>query len=151
MFDLRPATMADADQLFEWANDPVTRANSRSTAAISRYEHQRWMDLNVAHGYPTHLVMIAENDYGPVGVVRFDADKFDILAFHVSLTVAPAERAKGHGFAMLQHACQIMQDSTLLAEIRSSNVASQQIFTKCGFESYDHRHGLILYRREPTG
>src|ERR1700704_5662939 len=92
---LRPATMHDADRLFSWRNDPVTCANSRSTAAVPREDHDRWMQFNVMQGYPEHLVMIAESDLGCIGVVRFDAAKDDLMGYEVSITIAPETRGLG--------------------------------------------------------
>ena len=39
---LRKATIEDMDLLFQWANDPVVRKNSFSTAEISYEEHTKW-------------------------------------------------------------------------------------------------------------
>ncbi len=105
------------------------------------------MEFNVLHGYPSHLVMIAESDVGTVGVVRFDADKKDVMTYGVSITVDPRHRGKGFGYSMLYHACQIMQTETLTAEIRPDNLPSRRIFERCGFVLTDD--GIWLhYRRE---
>jgi RimJ/RimL family protein N-acetyltransferase len=151
MLDLRPATIEDSDLLFDWRNDPVTRAFSRSTAIIPREDHDRWMQFNVLQGYPTHLVMIAETENGPVGVVRFDADKGDVMSFRVSITIAPYHRRTGLGFAILAEACRYMGEYTLSAEIRYENDASIKIFERCGFKMVgkDAAEAFENFRREP--
>lgn len=149
MLDMRPATMADADQLFDWANDPITRAWSRSTDLIPREDHDRWMQFNVLQGYPQHLVMIADSDYGSVGVVRFDAEKRDVMRYRVSITVAPQFRGQGLAHGVLAEACRLMQDSTLLAEINSANARSRRIFEKCGFEETSRIGKFLQYTRGP--
>lgn len=146
--------MADADLLFKWANDAAVRAWSRSTSTISRADHDRWMAFNVLTGYPTHWVMIADTDFGSVGVVRLDMFKNDVMKYRVSITVGSDYRGKGYGYAILDRACHIMSDSLLIAEIKSSNAASRRIFERCGFEEQD-RHAAdstpdtVTYHREP--
>jgi RimJ/RimL family protein N-acetyltransferase len=122
MTHLRSATMNDADDLFAWRNDPVTMACSRSTGPVDRDDHQRWMQFNVQHGYPAHMVMVAENEYGKLGVVRFDADRYDGMIYEVSITVAPEHRGRGYSQEMLSQACAYMHESTLEAEIRQENL-----------------------------
>lgn len=149
MFDLRPATMADADILFEWANDPVTRAYSKSTGAIPREDHDRWMQYNVLYGYPKHLVMIADSDCGRVGVVRFDTLQDDVMSARVSITISPEFRGQKIAGTILGQACQLMHESTLVAEIRPENAASKKIFEGCGFELVKTSQDFLHYKRMP--
>jgi len=149
MLDLRHATMADADLLFAWANDPAARAASQSTAPIARDDHDLWMKLYVAQGWPTHLVLIAEGDAGPVGVIRFDAERKDVMTYRVSISVAPEHRGKKFGFAMLDLAIRGQTETSFIAEIRRNNHASRRIFEKCGFEEMDRNIDFIRYRKAP--
>lgn len=148
---MRPATLADADDLFAWRNDPETCANSRSTAAVPRSEHDRWMQFHVAQGYPAHIVMIAEDsDFGSVGVVRFDALRSDVMRYEAGITMAPKYRGMGWAGSILAQACNCMQEITISAEIRRENHASRHIFERCGFDEVGRDAGFIKYRREPT-
>lgn len=149
MTRLRPATMNDADDLFAWRNDAETLACSRSTVAIEREDHQRWMQFNVQHGYPAHMVMVAENEYGKLGVVRFDADRSDGMVYEASITIAPKHRGRGYSLEILSQACAYMHESILDAEIRRDNLRSRRIFGECGFELTDSIGDFVYYRREP--
>lgn len=149
MIDLRPATMADADQLFEWRNDPMTREWSASNAPVERQDHDRWMQFNVLQGYPQHLVMIADSDLGSVGVVRFDAERRDVMRYRVSITMAPKFRGQKLSHGVLAEACRHMLESTLLADIKVANAASRRIFEKCGFEESGKSGQFIQMKREP--
>jgi RimJ/RimL family protein N-acetyltransferase len=149
MIHLRPANMQDADRLFAWRNDPVTCANSRSTAAISREDHDRWMQFNVLQGYPEHFVMIAEGDAGSVGVVRFDAAKNDLMTYVASITIAPQHRGAGLACPILDMACGYFPDFAIDAEIRCDNKTSQKVFERCGFQQTSLNLDFIKYRREP--
>jgi RimJ/RimL family protein N-acetyltransferase len=146
---MRPATAHDSDRLFAWRNDPVTQAASRSTAPVPREDHDRWMQFNVINGYPQHMVMMADTETGSVGVVRFDSVREDVMAFDVSITLAPQHRGKGLAFDVLHEACGYMQDFTIRAEVRRENTASRKLFERCGFEEIGRSSGFLNYVREP--
>ncbi len=149
MIQLRQATMHDSDFLFAWRNDPATLAASLSTAAVPREDHDQWMQLNVAHGYPLHLVLMAEGVLGAIGVVRFDTAKRDVMTFNVSMTLAPQHRGKGMAAGILDQACGLMSEYRLDAAIRSNNKASQRVFERCGFEALGDGGGFFHYRKQP--
>lgn len=147
MLDLRPATMNDSFLLFSWRNDPETRKQSKNTDPISQEEHARWMMFNVMQGYPSHLVMMADTDFGPVGVIRFDAERLDVMTYRAGITVAPKHRGRKLAFDMLDMALRFMPDCTIKAEIREDNVASRRIFERCGFVETGQDGDFIKYRR----
>lgn len=150
---LRLATEEDSDVLFAWRNDPTTQAASKSTAPVSREDHERWMKFNVLIGYPEHRVLIGDDGYSKLGVVRFDASKDDLMAFDVSITVAPERRGDGIGVAMLREACSFMTDFELRAEARRENAASRKIFERCGFTETRYvgsGHGFVNFVKEPV-
>lgn len=149
MIRIRPANEADANLLFSWRNDPGTQAASKSTAAISREDHDRWMKFSVQQGYPQHLVMMAETDAGSIGVVRFDATS-DTMKFDVSITIAPKMRNKGIADRVLRQACSYMEEFTLDAEIKKENAASRRVFEDCGFEEIARDDAYLKFRREPV-
>lgn len=149
MLELRPATIADSDSLFAWRNDPVTMACSKSTAPVSREEHDRWMKFSVAQGYPEHIVLIADDGAGSVGVVRFDSSRRDEMVYHASITVAPQHRGRGYSALMLALACSYMPEYAIRAEIRTNNTVSRKTFERCGFREVGSDHGFITYERGP--
>lgn len=149
MITLRPANATDIETLFAWRNDPVTTANSRSPAPVSREDHWSWMKYNVFMGYPQHIVMIAEDpDHGAIGVVRFDADEDDLMIYEASLTIAPKYRGRGLARSVLEQACRHMSDYTIEAEIRSENAPSRRAFESCDFAEIGESGGFVKYRRE---
>ena len=146
---MRQATQIDRDKLLSWRNDPETLAASRSTAPISQEEHDRWMRMSVLQGYPEHYVLIAEGDEGSVGVVRFDSSKDDLMAYDVSLIVAPKHRGQGLAHDVLREACSYMGGFTLSADIRRDNVGSRKVFERVGFEEIARDNGFLKFRKEP--
>lgn len=147
---LRPANMRDADQLFSWRNDPVTRAAFRSTEPVPRANHDQWMKFNVEQGYPQHRVLIADSDFGAYGVVRFDAARDDVMTFEVSITLARQWRGKGLAATILDEACALMSEYRLKASIRAYNDASRRVFERCGFRKTGGDDSFVYYRKEPV-
>lgn len=147
---VRPATADDGDLLLAWRNDPETQAASRSTAPVSEEEHSRWMMMHVAQGYPQHLVLIAEDDHHRIGVVRFDADRRDVMSFEVGITIAPEYRGQGFSPNVLRQACSYMGEFTLNAEVRRESTISRKLFERCGFEEISRSSGYLQFRKEPA-
>lgn len=150
MIKIRPAHSGDSDKLFAWRNDPVTQANSHSTAPVPQDAHARWMMMNVLQGYPAHCVLIAEADFGQVGVVRFDSRKSDGMHYEVGITIAPEHRGKGLASSVLSEACDYMSEFTIHAEVKKENLPSRKLFERCGFEEVARSSGYLNYRKEPT-
>src|SRR3989441_2297326 len=95
----REARMADADVLWRWANDPETRQNSFNTSPILYEEHVAWLSQRLgSDAMPTWI--FSDGDV-PVGQVRFDISG-DVA--EIGITVAPEQRARGYGRAMLDAA-----------------------------------------------
>lgn len=141
---LRKATLADADLLLAWRNDPETRANSRNGNPITKDEHAAWMKRAVDPGHQDQLVLIAYDSRGPIGVLRFSGRDHD--NYEVSIAIAPTRRGEGLGFRVLKLGCDAMK-GFLVAEIKSVNLPSRKIFEKCGFEEISEHGGYMLYRR----
>lgn len=120
---LRPATMDDAETLFRWRNDPVTRENSISQNIVPWDNHVAWLSASLKR--PDRTILIAGSI--PVGTVRFDTIG-DIT--EMSWTIAPEARGKGVGFQMVSAAS---EGKSLVAKILKHNIASQKIAEKAGF------------------
>lgn len=147
---LRPATRADGEDLLIWRNDPVTRANSLDTAPVERETHFQWLDRTLAD--PERLVLMAERLGSKVGMVRFDLCRPG--EWRVSIGVAPSERGRGLGRALLAFAIQRLErgcgPGLLTAEIRETNSASRQVFAACGFCEADRADGVLYFQRSGT-
>ncbi|HEX6239237.1 MAG TPA: GNAT family N-acetyltransferase [Polyangiales bacterium] len=133
---LRPAEPGDARLLFEWANDPVARAQSFSQATIPWEDHERWFTRKLADA--RCLLLIAEDAQGkPIGQVRFDVAE-DTSAV-ISVSMAPEQRGRGYGAEAIARACDALRARrgpiTVLAYIRQDNLASQRAFTRAGFSA----------------
>lgn len=149
---LRQATQDDSERLFAWRNDPAVQAASRSTAPVTREQHKHFMQFYVNYGYPQHLVLIAEKEdsHAPIGVVRFDSMKSDVMKFEVSISLASAFRGQGLSGLVLRDACQYMSEYTIDAHVKQENIPSRKLFESCGFEEIARKDGILQFRKEPT-
>lgn len=139
---LRPASMADARRLFDWRNDPVTRAMAITTDPVPWDGHVRWLTATLDRA--DRQLLIGEGPQGPVGTVRFDMGD-DIV---VSITLAPDQRGRGLALPLLTAAiARLSPPANLLAQVKPDNPASRRLFERAGFDETGTEAGLLTYRR----
>ena len=130
---LQPATEADFELLWQWANDPVTRANSFDSSPIPWEQHKGWCCAKLED--PLCRLWVVENpSSGKVGVVRFDAVGSEAT---VSVSLAPQARGQGYGSRIIAAACQQLFQSSgtklVRALIKPENKASIRAFERARF------------------
>jgi RimJ/RimL family protein N-acetyltransferase len=128
--EIREATLNDAQLLFNWANDPVTRQNSFNSKTIYWNDHILWLKKRLVD--PANKIYILNSDDNPIGVVRFEGIENTIIA----VTVAPGHRGMGLGAEIINRACNKFWESNnsdILAYVKKENVASLRAFEKAGF------------------
>lgn len=135
----RPATIADAQLLLQWRNDPATRKNSRNQAVISQDAHIAWLTERL------HEIYIAEDNGSPVGTVR--AEKGAEYT-ELSWTVAPHARGLGYGKAMvLTFVSDIIPNDRISATIEEGNLPSEAIATALGLTKAEPENSQDARRR----
>lgn len=121
---LRPATIDDAEMLFTWRNDTLTREASINTDPVAWDSHVNWLRASLQSD--KRKLLIAEAEGEPVGTVRFDyGDEAEM-----SWTVSPTARGKGLGKHMVRAA---IPNGPVIAHIKRENAASQRIAQFAGF------------------
>jgi RimJ/RimL family protein N-acetyltransferase len=133
---LREATAGDARLLFDWVNDPLTRAQSFTQATIPWQDHERWFARRIAAA--NCMLLIAEDARGqPIGQVRFDIG--DDGSAVISISISGEQRGQGYGATAIARACEALRAKhgalTVLAYIRRDNLASQRAFSRAGFSA----------------
>jgi len=88
----RPATLQDARLLWQWRNDPVTRAGSRNSEPVPWPEHLAWVESSLIR--EDRLLLVLEDETGPAGTVRWDLGQEGEHEWEVSITVAPERRGQ---------------------------------------------------------
>ena len=119
---IRAATMDDAQRLFAWRNDPLTREMSKNAEPVSWDCHFDWLSKRLARVEP-RLYMI-EQDGIPVATYRIDGVN------EISYTVAPEFRFRGIASALLVEA--LKRHGPLRAEIFRDNYGSIKAASRAG-------------------
>ena len=144
--DVRPATSADAELLFRWANDPVTRGDSFSRHAITADEHHQWFQRVLREDDSRQLIV--ETDRGAeIGQVRFQRKNSE---WEVHYAVAPEFRGRRLGTAFLRAALDAFgheHRGRVIGRVKASNVASQKILQAVGFDRDRADADTITYAR----
>jgi RimJ/RimL family protein N-acetyltransferase len=134
---IRLAEKNDVYSILEWRNQPDVREASRENQEIDLYSHESWFATRLLNIEKEPLfIFLAENKKAGTG--RLDCINFESRKYEVSILLAPEFRSQGLGFLFLSKVCdysiRYLDAAILIAEIRSSNLASQKIFEKMGFQ-----------------
>jgi RimJ/RimL family protein N-acetyltransferase len=133
---LRAARPEDAQLLFDWRNDPVTRAYSKTSTPISWEQHTAWYAQSL--GNPNRLIFIAMTDGQPVGVIRGDREQ---AGWVLSWSIGSAYRGRGllrlMILAVLPHFSGVVR-----AEIKADNIASMKAARSAGMTLRSRSCGL---------
>lgn len=153
---LRPAGRDDIGRLWEWANEPGTRAASFSPEPIARERHERWFPIKLTDPHCALFIAELESESNPLGQVRFEREGDEAV---VSIALDARFRGRGHGPAVIRlgsaEAFRLWPVRRIVALIRADNPASRQAFRKAGFADDGTTevrglpaHRLILRREE---
>jgi RimJ/RimL family protein N-acetyltransferase len=147
---LRRATVADADLLLDWRNDPTTRGQSGDTSELSLEPHRAWLADRLARVDDVRI-FIAEVDGVPVAQLRVERDQGRRGV--VSVSVDRRARGRGVGTRAIEagtaRASQDLELDEVVALIRIGNDASRRAFERAGYrrdgEAVDAA-GMMLFR-----
>ncbi|WP_432218961.1 UDP-2,4-diacetamido-2,4,6-trideoxy-beta-L-altropyranose hydrolase [Pseudomonas kribbensis] len=130
---VREATLDDAQLLFDGRNAEAVRRWSLESGVIEWSQHLNWLNASLRN--PQRLLLIAEADDGPVGVLRYDLRGFEaevslyLLQGRFGLGWGRALLARGEGF-VTAHWPQL---TTISAQVLPANQASLNVFRDAGF------------------
>ncbi|PPA03390.1 UDP-2,4-diacetamido-2,4,6-trideoxy-beta-L-altropyranose hydrolase [Pseudomonas sp. MWU12-2312b] len=133
VLSVRRATLADAQLLFDGRNAEPVRRWSLENGVIEWSAHQNWLTASLSNA--RRLLLIAEADDGPVGVLRYDlrgfAAEVSIYLFEdrLGLGWGRALLARGEAFAMAHWP----QLESLNATVMPGNQPSLKVFREAGF------------------
>lgn len=143
---VRSATSDDARRLWEWANDPDTRANSFNQGPIPWEAHQAWF-TRVLDDPDRHLLIGTITEAGaevPFGMCRFDRQGDEL---EVSVNLAPSHRGRGLAPALLVVASDQVAGPKV-ARIKDTNIASKIAFERAGYTADGSVDGVSTYGRD---
>jgi spore coat polysaccharide biosynthesis predicted glycosyltransferase SpsG/RimJ/RimL family protein N-acetyltransferase len=145
----RPATLEDARLLWDWRNDPASRASSRSSEVVAWDDHLAWLADSLTR--TDRMLLVVEDpasSTGPVGTVRWDLElmgegqREGEHAWEVSITVAPERRRQSLARPLLRAGEVALSEWTrssatevtaYLAVVHVDNGASLRLFETSGY------------------
>lgn len=135
---LRRVREDDAQLVWEWANDPVTREASFSSEPIPWSEHIRWFESKLQNENCLFFIVTTEDGL-PLGQIRYDRGGGEAV---VSVSLAESFRGQGYGSAVIRFACSRMMATEginlIHAFVKQDNESSRRAFIKAGFEEAGH-------------
>jgi len=133
VLQVRPATADDAQLLFDGRNAEAVRRWSLETGVIEWSSHQQWLAASLHNAQ--RLLLIAEADDGPVGVLRYDLRGLEaevsiyLFEERIGLGWGRALLARGEAFA-INHWPQLR---AITAQVLPANQPSLKVFREAGF------------------
>ncbi|HLM79593.1 MAG TPA: UDP-2,4-diacetamido-2,4,6-trideoxy-beta-L-altropyranose hydrolase [Terriglobales bacterium] len=131
---IRRATMADCELLWELANDPTARASAFSQATIPWEDHVAWFESKMQT--PQCHILVGEAQGAAAGQVRVD-ERPDGQG-EIDVSVAREFRGAGVGSRLIDLAVRKIFASTGMSRIHAyilpQNTASQRAFENAGFQ-----------------
>ncbi|WP_373532726.1 GNAT family N-acetyltransferase [Vampirovibrio sp.] len=138
----------DREALFHWRNHPSVRQHSIHTDEISWDAHCQWFEQTLQN--PQRVLLLGQNENGPVGVLRYDLHE-DHSAL-ISVYLVPERMGQGWGALLLKAGNQWLKGeypavSPVLAEIFPDNPASIRAFEKAGYQKalLQPQSGILTY------
>lgn len=128
---LRPMTMADADKMFEWKNDPKTREFAILTnAEIKKEDHYRWLENNLQY------FQIIEGHEDVCGAVR-------IQNYEISIWIDRKHWGKGIATYIIDK----VSETGMTAKIVNGNIGSLRAFIRASFEPIGYKENYYIFQR----
>jgi len=127
---IRDANISDANLIYEWTNDPLTRKNSFNSKQIEWEDHIKWLEMKIKD--EKYFIYIFEAENKPIGMVRFESNEYAVIG----VTIAPDFRGKGFGSEIIKLGCErfsLTNKQKILAYIKTANSSSIKVFQKAGF------------------
>lgn len=143
----RPATMADAQDLWTWRNEEEARAASFSMDAIPWSDHQVWLEKILTS--EDDRVLILELNGSSCGSVRFS--RHAPSSWEISIVLASEVRGKRLSSAFLRLALQWLPTTSdadeVVAYTKSQNHRSLKAFEHAGFSIVSRNVDRVELRR----
>ena len=134
---LREVSLDDSVTLHEWRNEPSIRAISINSENIEIGDHIDWLRGRIEKHKSDPFWMVLLDDQ-LAGYVRFDRILNIETTFEISILLDPVFRGQGAGAQVLSHSFSRIHEEfggcTMIAQVRTSHLASLNIFLGLGFQ-----------------
>jgi RimJ/RimL family protein N-acetyltransferase len=143
---LRRVKAEDCRLIWEWANEPATRAASFSAEPIPWEQHRRWFAAKFNDPHCVFFIAL-DTEEQPVGQVRLDVDGIEAA---ISVSLAGQFHGLGYGPEVIRLGVQELYNSRPVEQvnafIRIENTRSRLAFLKAGFTE----HGTTAVQGQPA-
>jgi UDP-2,4-diacetamido-2,4,6-trideoxy-beta-L-altropyranose hydrolase len=143
----RVATPQDESLILRWANDPLVRKNAFNPERIDARNHKNWFYSRLRRPESCRIYILQTDDDLPIGQVRFERCKGD---WEIHYGLAAYARGRRLGVRLLevalQHFRQWQRTAHLFGRVQVSNLPSQRVFERMGFEKSLGAQGELVYR-----
>ncbi|MEM9543294.1 MAG: UDP-2,4-diacetamido-2,4,6-trideoxy-beta-L-altropyranose hydrolase [Cyanobacteria bacterium P01_E01_bin.42] len=141
LLKLRTVRPDECQLLWQWANDFQVRQSSFSSDFISWNTHKKWFNDKLQS--MNFFIFIGINgDREAIGQARFDIK--DNRKAEIDISITSHKRGCGYGILLLKQALnKIFTETfvkTVVAIIKSENLASQKLFKKANFIRIETEH-----------
>lgn len=135
MLTFRKAISADVQLYFDWANDPIVRAQSYNSTVIDFENHKNWYESKIKDS--SCLLLLFQNEE-KINVGQIRIQKINESQALIGISIAAEHRGKGCAREMLLLASDYFLEKNkgylINAYIKEQNISSKQAFEKAGFE-----------------
>lgn len=143
---LQPITIEDAEWMWHWQQDAVTRRYSRNPKNPLLCEHQAWLHSALQH--PQRWLFKMMSATGPCAVVRLD-EASELEGYNeVSIYVDPQQHQQGYGKRALNLLHQLLPWFTFHAYISPENRSSMALFQSVGYQNSSKQNWFYFSPKE---
>lgn len=144
---LNTITKNDRRDIWLWRNHPEARKSFFNTEVVSWQEHKKWVASKIKDSHTK--IYIARLDKERIGVIRFEIGN---ICVKVSVNLNPDFFGRGLGSRVIRAGTEKFFEETeikkpIIAEIKRDNIASQNAFTKAGYEIRQEGKGKLIYEK----
>ena len=143
---IRDLKEEDAKIIFNWANEPGTRANSLNSEPIKWEDHLKWFEAKLKSDKAWFYIV--EDASEPCSFVRFEQKEDEKI--YIGVVVSENHRGKVIGYKTIALGLEEffkVESSVVYAQIKKNNIASIKAFEKNNFKLVESGE-VLLYKRE---
>lgn len=141
---LKACDSSDRDILYEWANEPLTRANSFNTKHIEYKEHCLWFESKMNN--PNTFIYILYKDNNKIGIVRLD--KYKEKEAEISYSIDKNYRGMGYSTKLLELAkekAKLNGIGRIVAYVKKENTVSNFALLNSGYLKEEEKENNKYY------
>jgi RimJ/RimL family protein N-acetyltransferase len=146
----RAVTLGDAATLLKWRNHPSVREFSTNSEFITMNGHLHWLS-NRLQTLDLEPFFVYSLESRLVGMSRLDIRSASADLYEVSVLVDPLQHGKGIGTKIVGMTCAsfftLFPCASLVARIHVSNLVSEKLFLRNGFELQTSVNEFLFYEK----